>query len=219
MALLKAFVSWSGGKDSSLAFYRARMKGIHIICLINMLSEDGNYSRSHGISSELLKIQAEAIGVPIIQKKTTWESYEEEFKKTLLWLKKEGVHAGVFGDIDIQEHKDWVEKICMETGIKAILPLWNEEKEILLGEFINSGFKAIVCSINSFFLGSEWLGREVDFDFIKDLKVLGNIDLCGEKGEYHTFVYDGPIFKFPIRVCTGKWIQKDKNLFLEIWKC
>ncbi len=218
MAILKAFVSWSGGKDSSLSCYRAMKNGIQIVYLINMLSENGIYSRSHGISSELIKAQAEAIGIPVIQRKTTWESYEEEFKKTLMQLKKEGVEAGVFGDIDLQEHRDWVERVCKETGIKAILPLWNEERERLLREFISHGFKAIICSINSYFLGSEWLGKEINLDFIKDLKALENIDLCGEKGEYHTFVYDGPIFKNPVRFSSGKWIQRDKNLFLEIWK-
>lgn len=219
MAILKAFVSWSGGKDSSLACYRAMRNGIKIFCLVNMLSEQGDYSRSHGISSELIKAQAEAIGIPIVQRKTTWESYEEEFKKTLMELKKQGVEAGVFGDIDLQEHRDWVERICSETGIKAILPLWNEERERLLVEFINSGFKAIVCATNSSFLGSEWLGREVDFDFIKDLKALGHIDLCGEKGEYHTFVYDGPIFKAPVRFFSEKWMQRDRNLFLKVKRC
>jgi len=216
MDILKAFVSWSGGKDSALACYRAMVNGVKVVYLVNMLSEDGIYCRSHGISSELLKAQAKVIGIPIIQKKTTWESYEDEFKNTIMQLKKDGVSAGVFGDIDIQEHREWVERVCMETGIKAILPLWNEEREKLLREFINSGLRAIVCSINASFLGSEWLGRKVDSDFIRDLKASGNIDLCGERGEYHTFVYDGPIFKFPVRFSTGKWIQKDKNMFLEI---
>ncbi|WP_353684572.1 diphthine--ammonia ligase [Thermodesulfovibrio sp. 3907-1M] len=219
MAILRAFVSWSGGKDSSLACHRAMKNGIDVVYLVNMLSEQGDFSRSHGLSSQLIKAQAEAIGIPVIQRKTTWESYEEEFKKTLLQLKKQGIDAGVFGDIDLEEHREWVERVCGKTGIKAILPLWNEEREKLLKEFIKSGFKAIVCSTNSSFLGSEWLGREIDFDFIKNLKALENVDLCGEKGEYHTFVYDGPIFKSPIRFSFGKKIRKDKNLFLEIWRC
>ena len=216
MDILKAFISWSGGKDSTLACYRAMMNSIEVVCFVNMLSEDGIYSRSHGINSELLKAQAEAIGIPIIQKKTTWENYEDEFKNTIMQLKKEGVSAGVFGDIDLQEHREWVERVCRETGIKAIFPLWNEEREKLLKEFINYEFKAIVCSTNASFLGSEWLGREVDFNLIRDLKALKNIDLCGERGEYHTFVYDGPIFKFSVKFYKGKWIKKDKKLFLEI---
>lgn len=218
MAILKAFVSWSGGKESTLAFYRAMKNGIQSVCLINMLSEDGSYSRSHGINSELIKAQAEAIGIPIIQPKTTWESYEDNFKDTIMQLKNEGVEAGVFGDIDLQEHREWVERVCRETGIKAILPLWGEEREKLLMDFITSGFKAIVCSTNASFLGSEWLGREVDYKFIEDLKALGNIDLCGEKGEYHTFVYDGPIFREPVKFTKNKKVLRGKNWFLEIMK-
>lgn len=218
MAILKAFVSWSGGKESTLAFYRAMKNCIQSVCLINMLSEDGSYSRSHGINSELIKAQAEAIGIPIIQRKTTWESYEDNFKDTIMQLKNEGVEAGVFGDIDLQEHREWVERVCRETGIKAILPLWGEEREKLLMDFITSGFKAIVCSTNASFLGSEWLGREVDYKFIEDLKALGNIDLCGEKGEYHTFVYDGPIFREPVKFTKNKKVLKGKNWFLEIMK-
>jgi len=216
MDILKAFVSWSGGKDSSLACYKAMKDGLKVACLVNMLSEDGIYSRSHGIVSELLMAQAEAIGIPIIQRKTTWESYEEEFKNVILQLKKENVKAGVFGDIDLQEHREWVERVCRETGIKAILPLWNEEREKLLKEFINSGFKAIVCSTNSEFLDKEWLGRPIDDDFIKDLKDLGNIDICGEKGEYHTFVYDGPIFKKTVNFLVARKFMKDKKWFLKI---
>ncbi|GLI53740.1 diphthine--ammonia ligase [Thermodesulfovibrio yellowstonii] len=216
MDILKSFISWSGGKDSSLACYRAMTKGVQVVCLVNMLSEDGIYSRSHGIGSELLRLQAEAIGIPIIQRKTTWESYEKEFKNTILQLKKEDIKAGVFGDIDLQEHRDWVERVCRETGIKVILPLWNEEREKLLKEFIDLGFKAIVCSTNSEFLGKEWLGRQIDDDFIKDLKDLGNIDICGEKGEYHTFVYDGPIFKKAVKFRMVDRVIKDGKWFLKI---
>lgn len=216
MDILKAFVSWSGGKDSSLACYKAMKEGVKVVCLVNMLSEDGIYSRSHGISSELLRLQAEAIEIPIIQGKTTWDSYEENFKKTLLNLKKIGVNAGVFGDIDLEEHRDWVERVCRETGIKAILPLWKTEREELLEEFINSGFKAIVCAVNSPYLDSKWLGRQIDFDFIKDLKGLKEVDLCGEKGEYHTFVYDGPIFKKAIRFRVVDKFMKDEKWFLKI---
>lgn len=219
MDILKAFVSWSGGKESSLSLYRViRCENIKVVYLLNMLSEDGKTSRSHGISSELLRAQAGAIGIPIIQRETSWERYEEEFKKAINDLKKEGINAGVFGDIDLQEHRDWVERICSKTRIIPVLPLWNEEKEKILKEFLNSGFKAIVCSTNVSFLGKEWLGREINNDFIKDLKALDNIDLCGERGEYHSFVYDGPIFKKPFKFLLGEKILNGKNWFLEVKK-
>ena len=159
-------------------------------------------------------MQAEAIRIPIVQRKTTWESYEEEFKKALSYFKKEGIQAGVFGDIDLQEHREWVERVCKDTDIKPVLPLWGEEREKLLEEFIGAGFKAIVVAAIED-LGEEWLGRQIDNNFINDLKKL-KVDLCGERGEYHTFVYNGPIFKKPIEVITGKKILKGRYWFLEV---
>lgn len=213
---MKAFVSWSGGKETSLACYRAMQKNFGIRYLLNMVSEDGEYSRSHGIGADLLRAQAEAIGSPIVQRKTTWNTYEEEFKKAALDLKKEGIEAGVFGDIDVQEHRDWVERVCNEVGINALLPLWKGERVELLKEFIQTGFKAIIVATNSDFLGKEWLGREINGEFIEGLKAIGDVDLCGERGEYHTFVYDGPIFKKSVEFIIGKKVLKDKHWFLEL---
>ncbi|MEW6417351.1 MAG: diphthine--ammonia ligase [Nitrospirota bacterium] len=196
---MKAFVSWSGGKETSLSCYKVMQnQDVKIAYLLNMISEDGKYSRSHGIGSDLLRAQAEAIGIPIVQRRTTWETYEEEFKKAVSDFKKEDVQVGVFGDIDLREHRDWVERVCKDMGIEAILPLWKEEREKLLEEFIDLGFKAIIVATQAELLNREWLGRRVDKKFVKEIKAIGNIDLCGEKGEYHTFVYDGPIFKNPV---------------------
>jgi len=214
---VKAFVSWSGGKETSLACNRAIQGGdIEIKYLLNMVSEDGSHSRTHGISSDLLRAQAEAIGIPIIQRKTSWESYEEEFKKAIVNLKRENIQVGVFGDIDIQEHRDWIERVCKDIDIKPILPLWKREREKLLEEFIRIGFKAIVVATNADFLGKEWLGRGIDRKLVKELKAIGNIDLCGEKGEYHTFVYDGPIFTGPLEFTVGEKTLKDKHWFLKL---
>ena len=121
---MKAFVSSSGGKETLLACYNVmRQKDVKVTCLLNMVSEDGRHSRSHGINSGLLKAQAEALGIPIVPRNTTWKTYEEAFKSAVSELKKKGIQSGVFGDIDLQEHRDWVERVCRESGIKAILPL------------------------------------------------------------------------------------------------
>ncbi|MDO8734022.1 MAG: diphthine--ammonia ligase [Elusimicrobiota bacterium] len=214
---LKTFCCWSGGKESALSLYRVMQnKDITIECLVNMISEDGKHSRTHGVSSNLLKLQADSIGIPIIQRKTTWKNYEQEFKKVISELKKENISYGIFGDIDLQEHRDWVERVCKETGIKPILPLWKEERKELLKEFIGAGFKAIIVATNSKFLSSEWLGREINEKFIADLKSLDNIDLCGEKGEYHTYVHSGPIFKKPLKITRGEKMLRDDHWFLEI---
>jgi len=212
---MKAFVSWSGGKETSLSCYKVMQnQDVKVAYLLNMISEDGRYSRSHGIGSDLLRAQAEAMGIPIVQRKTSWKTYEEEFKRAVSDLKKDGIEAGVFGDIDIQEHRDWVERLCREIGIKPLFPLWKEKTEELLKEFIQTGFKAIIVSTNPDLLGKEWLGREINGEFIEGLKTLGDIDLCGEKGEYHTFVYDGPIFRKPVKFIVGEKIFRDKHWFL-----
>lgn len=181
-----------------------------------MTDETGKYSRSHGISLKVLRNQAEKIGIPIVQKKTSWKDYEKNFKEAISEFKKEDIKIGIFGDIDLQQHRDWVERVCKNLKIKPILPLWKEEREKLLTEFIEEGFKAIVVSINSKFLDKMYLGREIDREFIKDLKFFKNIDLCGENGEYHTFVYNGPIFKEPVNFTCGNKILKENHWFLEI---
>ncbi len=216
----KAFCCWSGGKESLLSLYRAKKSGIHISYLVNMISENGKYSRSHGLSSELLKLQAKALGISIVQRKTTWKTYEEEFKKAVSDFRREGIQAGVFGDIDLQEHKDWVERVSKDVGIVPLLPLWKERRERLLKEFIDLGFKAIIVATQAEFLGKEWLGREINNEFIKELKALGNIDLCGEKGEFHTFVTSGPLFKKRIEITKSRKRYKKGRWFLDIleWK-
>jgi len=213
---VKAFCCWSGGKESALSLYRAKNEGIEITYLLNMLSEDGEYSRSHRIRKDCLRGQSEAIRIPIIQRKTSWENYEREFKSAVLELKENGLEAGVFGDVDLQEHRDWVERVCCDAGIKPILPLWKEQREKLLEELIGVGFKAIIVATQDRFLGKRWLGRPVDLELMKQLKALDGIDLCGENGEYHTFVYDGPIFKKPVEFEVGKKYLKEGHWLLEI---
>ncbi len=214
---MRAFISWSGGKETSLSCYKAMQdQNIKVTYLLNMISEDGKHSRTHGISSELLRLQAEAIGIPIIQKKTSWKTYEEEFKKAISDFKKEDIQAGVFGDIDLQEHRDWVERVCKECKIMPIFPLWQRKREEILKEFISSGFEAIVVAAKVDILGSRWTGRKIDEEFIKGLKDLDEVDLCGEAGEYHTFVTSGPIFKKKIKFLKTEKTKRNKHWFLDI---
>ncbi len=213
---IKAFCCWSGGKESALSLYRAQRSKVDIAYLVNMVSADGKHSRTHGLSAALLRVQSEAIGIPIVQRRTSWETYEGEFKKAVSDLKKKGIDTGIFGDVDLQEHRDWVERVCKDVDIKPILPLWKEKREKLLKEFIQADFKAMVVTTKTPSLGKEWLGRKIDKRFVTDLKAMNSIDLCGEKGEYHTFVYDGPIFEKPVEFITGKKLLKDKHWFLEL---
>ncbi len=214
---IKAFVSWSGGKETALAYYKiTQNQDTKIAFFLNMTSEDGEHSRSHGVSSKLLKLQANIAEKPIIQRRTTWETYEEEFKKGILSFKKENIQAGVFGDIVIEGHRKWVEKVCMDIGIKPILPLWGEKREDILREFIQTGFEAVIVAVKTDVLDVKWVGRNLDGKFIEELKTLNNVDLCGEQGEYHTFVTGGPIFKKKIKILKAKKQYKDKRCFLDI---
>ena len=184
-----------------------------------MVTEDGQRSRSHGLAAKWLQMQAQAIGIPLIQRRTTSTDYEAEFKSTLLALKQEGITAGVFGDIDFNAHREWIDRVCSETGITPFLPLWEESQNKLLREFIDLGFEAVVVATRADLLGEEWLGRKLDSDFLADLAKLENITLCGEAGEYHTLVIDGPLFPKRIEIIEASKILRDGHWFLDIEKC
>ena len=210
--------SWSGGKDSCLACYKAISSGFKVSHLLNMISEEGRNSRSHGISAMLIAAQAQAIGIPIVQRRTTWENYEHEFRQVVGELKQQGVDGAVFGDIYVQEHKDWLDKVCGDLAIKNVMPLWGLDTGEIIHEFIDSGFKAIVVRTRADLLGEDWLGREIDRGFVNDLAKLRKVDLCGELGEYHSFVYDGPLFQRPLKIVKGAKFLKDGCWTLEIPK-
>ncbi len=156
------FVSWSGGKESSLACYRAKANGLTPSYLLNMTVEDGSRSRTHGLAREVLSLQAGAMGISLIQRKTSWKNYEDNFKKTVLELKEAGIEGGVFGDIDLEEHRRWVKRVCQEIGIRPYLPLWGKCQKKVLEDFINLGFQAVVVAVKIEFLGERWLGRKID---------------------------------------------------------
>lgn len=215
----EAFASWSGGKDGCLACYRAITSGVKVRYLLNMVTEDGQRSRSHGLSAQCLQMQAEAMGIPLIQQQTRGADYETEFKSVLLALKGEGITAGVFGDIDLEEHRQWIERICSETGIRPYLPLWGEDQNKILRDFIGLGFEAVVVATRANSLGKEWLGRRLDLDFVTDLDKLGNVTPCGEAGEYHTLVINGPLFQKRMQIVEADKVLREGHWFLEIRKC
>jgi diphthine-ammonia ligase len=213
----RVFVSWSGGKDGCLALYRAKSSGMDVRCLANMVSEDSRRSRSHGIRAEVIKRQAEALGIPIVQQRTADADYEAMFVTMLQKFKEEGIEGGVFGDIDFLPHREWVENTCRKAGITAYLPLWNENQSTLMEEFIDAGFKALVVTVNAELLGKDALGRVVDREFMAYLAGLDRgITPCGEAGEYHTLVVDGPIFKNRLEIMKSQKITRGEYHFLEI---
>ena len=193
--------SWSGGKDGCLACYKAILDGFDVSHLLNLVFKEVEGWRPHGLAPELIAMQAEAMEIPIVQREVTWDTYEEELKSAIRELKRTDIGGGVFGDICIQAHRDWVHRVCGELGIKPIMPLWGFGPERIMADFIDAGFEAIVVVVKADLLSEEWLGRKIDRGFVSDLRKLGNkIHLCGELGEYHTFVTDGPLFKRCLKV-------------------
>ncbi|HLB99987.1 MAG TPA: diphthine--ammonia ligase [Candidatus Bathyarchaeia archaeon] len=209
---MKLIASWSGGKDSCFALHKAQQQGHTIQNLLIMMQDQGK-SNFHMISTELLDAQSEALGIPITKQPTTPETYEQQFKKALREAKVKGAQGLVTGDIfDVAQHEaGWLERICANVGLTPVKPLWHRDTTQVLNEFINVGFKAIVVRVKTAVLGMEYLGRTIDTQFFNDLKKLGNVDLCGEYGEYHTFVIDGPIFKKKIE------IQETKTSTINGW--
>jgi len=206
--------SWSGGKDSCFACYQAICEGYNVSHLLNFISKEYKRVSFHGTEAKLIQLQAEAIGIPLLQKETTWNGYEQEFKDAVKSLIPNGVTGMVFGDIYLQEHKDWVERVCRELGIEAIEPLWEQDPERVLLEFIDAGFEATIVSAKSELFDDKWIGRKVDREFLSHLKD-NNIDLCGENGEYHTFVTDGPMFQKRIKITKSQPITRDGYWFLD----
>jgi len=214
---VKVISLWSGGKDSCFACYKAKQQGYQIVSVVNFTNSDGCDSVSHGLSANIIQRQAGLIDIPLLQKAMPRKGYTDEFKVLVEELKvKEGIEGIVFGDIYLQEHRDWIDKVCGELKVEAILPIWTNDTEKLIRDIIDSGFKSIVVSARKDILGEEWLGREIDGGFVKDLKALGNFDLCGEKGEFHTFVYDGPLFNEKVGFTKGSKTLRDGRWFLEV---
>jgi len=206
--------SWSGGKDSCFACYKAILDGYDISHLVNFISSKYRRVSFHGTEARLIQLQADAAGIPLIQKETTREGYEQEFRDAVKALIPHGVEGMVFGDIYLREHKDWTERVCGDLGIKSIEPLWGKQPERVLGEFIDSGFQAIIVSTKADLFDKGWIGKTVDDEFLKYLEK-NDIDPCGENGEYHTFVVGGPLFRKKIEISRGEVIKRESYWFLD----
>lgn len=193
---MKCVAAWSGGKDSCFACYKAIQEGHEVSNLLIMMS-DPSVSNFHMIRADMLDAQSQTIGIPIVKRITTLDTYEQEFKKALRKMKAEGVEGIVTGDVfDVALHEaGWLDRICKEVGLTPMRPLWHRDTQQILEEFINEGFKATLVRIKTGLLGMDWLGREINKEFFDDLLKLGTVDPCGEHGEFHTFVTDGPLFK------------------------
>ena len=209
------FSSWSGGKDSCLALYRADKQGIEIPYLFTMIEEGGERSRSHGLRLELLRAQAEALGKTWEFRKATWGDYETEFLGYLREKHAQSIRVGIFGDIDLDAHRGWVERVCQMEKLEAMLPLWQESRGDLIREFIRAGFVARIVTIDTKRVPERYLGKKFTEELIAEFEAMG-VDACGENGEFHTVVLDGPNFLHPIEVEDGETIAIDSYRQLDL---
>ncbi|TYS65479.1 diphthine--ammonia ligase [Bacillus infantis] len=214
----KAALSWSGGKDGCMALDLMVKKGIKVECLLTTVPKELGRTFGHGEKQELISLQGEALGIPVRFIECTFDGYTDSFVAALKEAKKEyGLDAIAFGDLYLDEHRDWGEKAAAAAGLEASYSLWmkKEEAPSALEAFTDSGYKAKVIRVRDEILATEWLGREVDASFARDIKDTGSCPM-GEAGEYHTFVYDGPLFRKKVSFDTGEIIQLETTKRLEL---
>lgn len=216
---MKVACLWSGGKDSCLACWKAIAEGLDVCHLVNFVSAESGRGSFHGVRRELICMQSEAVGIPLIQRETTWESYEKVYRGVMHELRGMGIDGLVTGDMDVVEHQRWVEGICSEFGLRALMPLWGLDSEGILRGFIGEGFEAIVVCLKADLFDGKWLGRKIDEQCITDLQDFRqnpDFHICGENGEYHTFVVDGPIFQKRISLTHGDKVWREGYGFFDI---
>jgi diphthine-ammonia ligase len=209
------FCSWSGGKDSCLALYHAIQNGGKFHSLLTILSEDGVTSRSHALDKPLIEEQARSLGVEAVFRSASWDQYEAEFISGLREFKKSGIEVGVFGDIDVDSHREWVKRVCGVAGIVPVHPLWKRDRRELLEEFIGLGFRAQIVVINGQKMDKRFLGEIIQPHTIEEMAESG-IDPSGELGEYHTVVTDGPIFSWRVEISPARKRAHEGYWFLEV---
>lgn len=190
-------LSWSGGKDGCLSLDVLIKNGIEVVCLITTVPIELGRTFGHGEKVELVQLQGKALHIPVEFISTPFELYTDSFIHKLIQVKETYRLEGVaFGDLYLEGHREWGERVAEAAGLKAVYPLWGKQEEALymLEDFLKSGYKAKVIRIKEDILDDTWLGRELDTSFYEDVK---SKEMCpmGESGEYHTFVYDGPLFK------------------------
>jgi uncharacterized protein (TIGR00290 family) len=206
-----AIFNWSGGKDSAMALYKVlQEKQFDIRFLMTSVSNDSDRVSMHGVRKSLLYKQCEHMGLPlkVLQLPTSPEMdvYEKELFKMMTQFKDQGIDYSIFGDIFLEDLKAYREKQLSTVDMQGVFPLWKKDTSYLIDQFIDMGFKTILTAIDESKLDKSFAGRIIDKEFVKDLPK--NVDPCGENGEFHTFVFDGPIFKKPVEFTKGEIIYK-----------
>lgn len=209
-------LAWSGGKDSTLALYELlKGKEYEIVGLLVTITRDYDRVSMHGVRRELVERQASALGLPLdivfIPKNCTNEEYEKRMEEKMLFYKSRGVEKVAFGDIFLADVREYRERNLAKVGMSALFPIWGRESRELAEGFIELGFKAITTCVDGKILKGDFVGREFDEDFLASLPP--EADPCGENGEFHTFVYDGPIFKERVSFRKGEIVLREERFY------
>ena len=212
----KVLFTWSGGKDSALSLYVLRkFHNYEIAALLASVTEDYDRISMHGVRRVLLEQQAQSLGLPLemlyITRNSSNEEYEAKLKDKLLQYKSKGVSSVVFGDIFLEDLRKYRENNLAQIGMEGIFPIWKRDTTELAHTFIDLDFKAVITCVDSQSLDGKFVGRYFDNSFLSELPP--KVDPCGENGEFHTFVYDGPIFSERIRFRRGKIVLRDNRFY------
>ena len=211
----KAFFNWSSGKDSALALYKVlQQKEYDVQRLLTNVNKDYSRISMHGLRETLLDKQVAQIGLPLdklyFPADVTMDMYNDKMRTQLTEFKNQGLDYSIFGDIFLEDLKKYRDTKLAEVELTGVYPIWKRDTKEVIAEFLALGFKAITVCVNAKLLGEEFVGRVIDEDFINDLP--DNVDVCGENGEFHTFVFDGPIFKKPVEFEIGEKVLKSYTL-------
>ena len=212
----KALFTWSGGKDSAMAFYELKKTyNCEISALLTTITENYDRISMHGVRRVLLEQQAESLGLPLekiyITKNTCNDVYEAKTRDKLMAYHSQGVLSVVFGDIFLEDLRKYREENLSKVGMKGIFPIWKWDTTELSDTFIDLGFKAIITCVDSNVLDKRFIGRIYDKQFLRELP--SSIDPCGENGEFHSFVFDGPIFRKRIAFKMGDIVFRDNRFY------
>jgi uncharacterized protein (TIGR00290 family) len=215
----KTLLAWSGGKDSALSLYEIHKAGDYsVAALLTTVTEDYDRISTHGVRRVLLEQQAHALGLPLqkihIPKDATNGVYESRLRAFLEEALGEGIETVAFGDIFLEDLRQYRERNLAQIGMKGLFPIWKRDSHELAGSFIDLGFKAVVVCVDTSFLDASFAGRVFDEEFLRDLP--GNVDPCGENGEFHSFVTDGPNFQQQVGHVRGEVARRDRFCFCDL---
>ncbi len=205
-----AAVSWSGGKDCALALHIAVAQGYRPVALSTAFDESGERSRSHAMPAALIQRQADALGLDLVRLRTSWATYEDATVAALRGLKARGVETMIFGDIDLEPHREWEERVCALAGLKAHLPLWGRPRDEVARDVLERGVEALVVATADAMIDPSFCARRYDAAFLAELPP--GVDACGENGEFHTFVTNAPLFARPVPVRLDR-IYRNESVF------